>query len=166
MSNPVWKCAKCELGPCYIQCKRTYPRDIFGQDDGLQPTQCPYSSEEYPEFEFCAPEVRYSVRWMEELGEWLNGPGYDDAPEEIRDGLAVELHGKIDAWEAVKIIGILRNYEEDPPVGIMEQEEFEKSLKKISKGELLNAIFPEAFKAGLIYGELVRQRKLKHHELK
>ena len=161
MMTPVWKCAGCDQGPCYFQCAKANPRTLFGEDDGSPPFYCPYSGEHVPEFEFCAPDVHFNMRYCEEMAEWLMGPGYDNAPPEIRDALAVDLCGRIDGWRAMQITQVLRNYEETGIVGIAEQEDWDKAMKKISKGELLNAIMPEAFKAGLIYGEMIRQRREK-----
>ena len=89
-----------------------------------------------------------------------SGPGYDHAPIEIRDALAVDLRGRIDGWRAMEITGLLREYEEESGFGwIAEREEWERKMKKVSRIELLNAIFPEGFKAGIIYAEMIRQRR-------
>jgi len=158
--NPVWKCKNCDRGPCYVQSpNREENRDAFGQCEPVPPLLCPYCSEESPEFELCAPEVRYRIKWCDEMYEWLSGPGYDNAPEEIRDGLAIELESRIDRHLAMRITGLLRNYEESATADFLECEEWKKELKKISKDELFNVAFPEGFKAGIIYGEMIRQRK-------
>lgn len=165
MNKPVWKCKNCEYGPCYIQCKNE--RDdgsVFGDGGPMPPLICPWFSEGEPDFQFNAPEVQYNLRWGEELYEWLCGEGYDNAPEEIRDGLAVELDSRIDGYRAMQIIGLLRRYEEDRDSGWVDREEFSKELKKISREELLNAVFPEAFKMGVIYSEMIRQRKVKNEK--
>ncbi len=158
--NPVWKCAECECGPCYIQAAKSNPGTVFGEDDGRVPMRCPYSDENRPDFEFCAPDVHFTMRYCEEMYEWLSGPGYDNAPPEIRDALAVDLRGRIDGWRAMEITGLLREYEEETGFGwIAEREEWERKMKKVSRIELLNAIFPEGFKAGIIYAEMIRQRR-------
>ena len=87
------------------------------------------------------------------------GEGYDNAPEEIRDGLAIDLRGRLESFEAAHVIGLLREYEEDRFSGCFEREELSKKINKLTKWELLNAIFPEAFKAGIIYAEKLRQER-------
>ncbi|MBQ9501875.1 MAG: hypothetical protein IJU70_06940 [Lentisphaeria bacterium] len=160
MMNPVWKCTACEFGPCYVQCDRRDTGSIFGDDDCGRPAYCPQTSEETPEFEPCAPEANpWSLRWIDMMQEWLMGEGYDAAPEEIRDGLAIDLHGRIEKYDAMRIIALLRDREEDASGGFFDREEWLKKMAKVSKWDLLNAVFPEAFKAGIIYGEMVRQRK-------
>ena len=59
---------------------------------------------------------------------------------------------------AEEITADLREQEEDARSGFFDREEWQKKMARLGKWELLNAIFPEAFKAGIIYGELVRQR--------
>ena len=159
--NPVWKCTVCEFGPCYVQCdRRNAPGSIFGDGDDGQPLHCPMSSEETPEFEIVAPEANpWSIRWIDQMQEWLMGDGYYDAPEKIRDGIAIDLHCKIEKYEAMRIIDLLRDYEDDMRSGFCDREEWTKKMAKVSKWDILNAVFPEAFKAGVIYGELVRQKK-------
>jgi len=163
MNKPVWKCKNCEYGPCYVQCTNAQDdTGAFGEDGPLPPLICPWFSEGEPDFRFNAPEVKYNFKWGEELYDWLEGgEGYDNAPEEIRDGLAVELASRIDGATAMRIIGLLRDYEEDYMATYPERAEWEKEFRKISKGELLNAVFPEAFKMGIMYGEMIRQRKAK-----
>ena len=167
MSNPVWKCKECEYGPCYIQCKETSRQSIFGDIDNGQPQYCPYFHETQPEFEVCAPEANpWKISWIDQMQEWIMGDGYENAPEEIRDGLAIDLKGRLDRFEIMHVIGLLRNYEEDCLAGGFERDELIKKLGKLSKWELLNAIFPEAFKAGLIYGEMIRQRNRNKSEMR
>ena len=157
--NTVWKCKECQFGPCYVQTGRKPDGSIFGSDDDLRPLCCPESDEESPEFEPVAPEANpWSLRWIDEMQEWLNGEGWENAPEEIREGIMIDLRGRIDKYEAMRITGLLRDLEEDARSGVFDREEWQKKMAKIGKWELLNAIFPEAFKAGIIYGELVRQR--------
>ena len=160
MNNPVWKCKACEYGPCYIQCKGMKRQSVFDEDDGGQPPRCPYFDEEQPEFVVCAPEANpWSIRWIDQMQEWIMGEGYENAPEEIRDGLAVDLKGRSDRFEIMHVIGLLRDYEEERLSGCFEREDLLKKISKIPKWDLLNAVFPEAFKAGIIYAEMIRQRK-------
>lgn len=161
--NIVWKCQACQSGPCYVQTGRKPDGSIFGDDD-CRPSCCPESYEESPEFELVAPEANpWSLRWIDEMQESLNGEGWDNAPEEIREGIMIDLRGKIDRYEAMRIIGLLRDLENDFKSGFIDREEWQKKMAKIGKWELLNAVFPEAFKAGLIYGEMIRQRIAKQH---
>lgn len=160
--RPVWKCKLCAFGPCYIQSTgmdRT-PATTFGDDDNAIPRRCPHFDGVFPEFEVCAPEANpWSIRWIDRMQEWIMGEGYDNAPEEIRDGLAIDLRGRLESFEAAHVIGLLRDYEEDRFAGCFEREELTKKINKLTKWELLNAIFPEAFKAGIIYAEKLRQER-------
>lgn len=157
--NPVWKCEACADGPCYIQSSRKATKTVFGEEGDSQPRHCPYYLETEVECEPVAMEANpWSIRWIDRMQEWLAVDGYDRAPEELRDGIMIDLACRIDRYEAMRIINLLRNYEADSANGCIDRDVYLKQFAKLGKWELINAIFPEAFKAGLIYGEMIRQR--------
>lgn len=157
----VFKCNACEYGPCYCQTVPRTDADIYGEGDDGCPHFCPYfGDQEQPEFELVLPEVRLNTRFCEEMMEWLGGEGYDNAPETLRDailGFGMNPKG-IDEGKALQALRIIQQYDEEHLYGY-ELEEWKREFDKIKKIDLLNAIFPAAFKAGIIFGEIERQKR-------
>lgn len=163
IGNPVYKCEKCTYGPCYIQTRANGGGSIFGDGDTGEPHYCPHFADEpeaEPEFELCATEANpYKLRWIDGMQEWLDGEGWDSAPQEIKDVVYSDIQPKgFQAYELLRITGLLRELEADQTYGALDREELEKKLKKYSRWELLNAVLWEGFRAGVIYGEYVRQK--------
>lgn len=161
----VYKCNGCEYGPCY--CCTSYKPDqanFFGEEEPADlPHYCPYFSDsESPEWEITAPEMNpTNIQYIDKMQEWINGEGYDNAPEELRDGIvACDLFPpRFPFQNLMYVFNFLRNYEENTYSADFEMEDMQKQLNKIKKSELIAAIFPEAFKAGIIYGEILRQKR-------
>lgn len=158
----VYKCKSCECGPCYCATANVDQPNEFG-DCHPQPDICPYfGKNESPEFEMCAPEIRpNSPKWLDAMQEWINGDGYEKAPEKLRDAVMACSMVPVGLYsiDMIRVYNLLREAEEGIFCGFMELEDFDKALKKLTKKELIAAIFPEAFKAGIAYAEYVRQEK-------
>lgn len=157
----VYKCKNCEYGPCY--CSTVHHEEMpFGEDCDA-PFTCPYFGHgETPEWEMCAPEITpNSPKWLDGMQEWMQGEGYDKAPEKLRDAIMAcsMAPAPFYASDLMRVFNFLREVEESTYSSFMDREEMEKQLKKITKRELIAAIFPEAFKAGVAYAEYVRQEQ-------
>lgn len=167
MMNFTYKCKMCEYGPCYCHTGRKLSGSLYGDSEGEgedQPLRCPYFSDSVnPDFEPVISEVKLDTKFCEEMKEWLGGEGYDNAPERLRDAiLGFGFGSYFSMHETMKIIGLLREWEDGNGdyCSSFERDEWLKKFKKIGKFDLINAIFPEAFKAGVIFAEIERQKRL------
>ena len=158
----IYKCKECNYGPCYCQTAWRPEENMYGDDENLdRPLHCPYfGDQEQSDFNLVNPEIRMNTKFSAAMEEWLCSVGYDDAPEDLRDailGCGMDPRG-IDAGKALKALRMIEEYDEGYLWGT-EMEEWKRSFDKIKKIDLLNAIFPIAFKAGIIYGEMLRQKR-------
>lgn len=158
----AFKCKKCDYGPCYCRTTSKKSSGIYGEEDDGHPLCCPYfGDQEYPEFQPVLPEVCLNTKFCDRMMEWLESEGYDDVPEDLRDaiyGCSLEPRGIIDPGKAFRALQIVRQYDERYLWGD-ELEKWQKEFAKIKKIDLLNAIFPIAFRAGIIFGEIERQKR-------
>lgn len=161
----VYKCKNCDDGPCYFHTGKKDARGgMFGEFGNCdQPYTCPrFGNQETPDWEVLQSPCG-TIGDCEMIVDWMGMEVYDNAPEELRDaicGCGFEPRG-LATREALRIIGVIREYEANRHdwIGETEREEWLKQFNKINKWELLNAIFPEAFKAGIVYGEKLRQER-------
>ena len=155
MLRDYFVCKNCEFGPCYCSSPMDKSFDICGQiSDPTFPTNCLY--EENPNWKFIKkPSV--TNKFCNDCYEWFCGDGYDRCPEWLQNlvngdgGMAINVFtGKI-----VEVLNFIDGYESN----YWEREGLLKDLKKITKEDLISAIFPQAFTAGLIFSEMERLRR-------
>lgn len=150
-------CRNCDYGPCYSSVSENLDPDIFGQvPDPVFPDNCLYDNGEVPNWKF-VKQPRISNKFCDDCYEWFCGEGYDKCPEWLQS--LVNGEGTIRllsfAGKIASVTGLLENYESH----YWDREELLKELKKYTKEDMLEAIFPMAFIAGLIFGEMERQRR-------
>ena len=160
--NTVWKCKSCEYGPCYYYTEKKEPENSIYQNEDTPPGYCPQFGEcGTADFNVVLPEITLNTKTTESMQEWLSGEGYDNTPEQIRDGiLGFGFSPILFRYEdALAVLQLLREYEDNNHyLSSWQRDDWLKRFKKISKYDLINAIFPEAFKAGIIFGEMIRQK--------
>lgn len=153
----VFKCKECEIGPCFHQSENASSSGAYS-DDELFPLVCPHGCEENTDWQ-PLPCVCRNTRFGKEMQEWISGEGWDIMPEDIRDAICsggLNARG-VNAEKAVRALRMLEDYDEGHLWG-NDLEEWKKEFSKISKIDILNAIFPTAFQAGIIYAEMLRHK--------
>lgn len=162
----IYKCnaTDCPFAPCYIQCDNAKSSgSIYDGDTAIEPESCPHG--DYgSEFDCQWKHVevpKLNTRYAEELNEWLCGEGWDNVPEDFRDmcvGCGIEPRG-INTERAVQALRLIKEYDNGFYDYEFDRDDWQKRLEKTKKIDLLNGIFPEAFRAGMIYGEMLRQKR-------
>ena len=75
---------------------------------------------------------------------------YDECPEHVKAACYGELIKPSSNWR-LKYVNLLRMMADDDQYYGCEEDEIGKKIDKMTKKEIINAIIPEAFAAGVIY---------------
>lgn len=155
----IFKCnnKNCDCMPCFVRCDKNVNSGKFGDESINPPTECPYCNDT-PNWRI-ATQTGTDPGTAEELDEWFND-NYDRVRQDIRDIIEdiclFEKSGGEDYMRLVRCQGLMRNAAQD----MWERNNIlEKLERQYTKRELVTTALISAFRAGMIYAEMLELDK-------
>jgi hypothetical protein len=143
--------SECPYSPCYLRCDK-----CGGEQSIDKPNYCPFGWEEDAKWKLL-PYTSVTMSTCDQLDTWLDSIR-DKLPEhtmDIIDGLfPFDSFLGQNSTKLAQASGLMRDYE----TSYFERDELIAEIKKMDKLQILATAFHAAFRAGLIYAEMIREQ--------